>query len=151
MMCVDSDNFDSAFIMLTIERRLDNGLISSKVYAGKKTFCLSEDLTIVRRNGIFKIPKRFLCRRPVIPDYLFVSYDYDLTKLVNTNLKASHDITDSINDKTIKQELATINTEMLNMKSDTENAVSNILHSSLENAVKQKEIMEQNLLVELND
>ena len=28
----------------------------------------------------FKIPRGFLCRRPVFPDYLFVSFDYDITE-----------------------------------------------------------------------
>ena len=66
---------------------MDNGIILSKVYVGKKIFCL------------FK----------------------NLTKLVNTNLQNSHNIVNNINDETIDQELATINTETLNMKSDTEN------------------------------
>ena len=44
-MCVYSDILDSTDIMLTIERRIDKGIISPKVYVGKKTFCLSEDLT----------------------------------------------------------------------------------------------------------
>ena len=66
---------------------MDNGIILSKVYVGKKIFCL------------------FL----------------NLTKLVNTNLQNSRNIVNNINDETIDQELATINTETLNMKSDTEN------------------------------
>ena len=31
--------------MLITERRIDNGIISPNVHAGKKIFCLSEDLT----------------------------------------------------------------------------------------------------------
>ena len=44
-MCVYSDILYSTDIMLIIERRIDNGIISPNVYAGKKNFCLSEDLT----------------------------------------------------------------------------------------------------------
>ena len=89
---------------------MDNGIISSKVYAGKKTFCSFEDLN----------------------------------KLVNTNLQNSHNSVNNINDESIEQELATINTEALNMKSDTENTFSNVSYSSLESYL---EIMEPNLLV----
>lgn len=112
-MCVDSDIFDSTDIMLAIEKRINNGIISSKVQAAKKTFCLPEDLI----------------------------------KLVNTNLQNSHNIFDNINDQTIEQDLATINMKTLNMKSDTENTFNNASYSSLENAIKQNEIMEQNLIV----
>ena len=112
-MCVDSDIFDSTDIMLAIEKRINSGIISSKVQAGKKTFCLPEDLI----------------------------------KLVNTNLQNSHNIVDNINDQTIEQDLATINMKTLNMKSDTENTFNNASYSSLENAIKQNEIMKQNLIV----
>lgn len=112
-MCVDSDIFDSTDIMLAIEKRINNGIISSKVQAAKKTFSLPEDLI----------------------------------KLVNTNLQNSHNIFDNINDQTIEQDLATINMKTLNMKSDTENTFNNASYSSLENAIKQNEIMEQNLIV----
>lgn len=90
-MCVYSDILYSTDIMLIIERRIDNGIISPNVYAGKKNFCLSEDLT----------------------------------KSVNTNLQFSHDIIG--NDEIIEEELTTINTETLNMKSDTENAFNHIV------------------------
>lgn len=112
-MCVDSDIFDSTDIMLAIEKRINNGIISSKVQAAKKTFSLPEDLI----------------------------------KLVNTNLQNSHNIFDNINDQTIEQDLATINMKTLNMKSDTENTFNNASYSSLENAIKQNEIMEQNVIV----
>ena len=41
-----------------------------------------------------------------------------LNKLVNTNLRVSHNIIDNIEDVTTKEEFATIKTEILNLKSD---------------------------------
>lgn len=80
--------------MMTIERLLDNCMISSKIYTDKK---------------IFSLPEGFI-------------------KLVTTNLKVSDNVLDNTNDgqpsssyqKKKKKNFNNINTEILNMKSNTE-------------------------------
>lgn len=79
---------------MTIERLLDNCMISSKIYTDKK---------------IFSLPEGFI-------------------KLVTTNLKVSDNVLDNTNDgqpsssyqKKKKKTFNNINTEILNMKSNTE-------------------------------
>ena len=79
--------------MMTIERLLDNCMISSKIYTDKK---------------IFSLPEGFI-------------------KLVTTNLKVSDNVLDNTNDgqpsssyQKKKKTFNNINTEILNMKSNTE-------------------------------
>ena len=79
--------------MMTIERLLDNCMISSKIYTDKK---------------IFSLPEGFI-------------------KLVTTNLKISDNVLDNTNDgqpsssyQKKKKTFNNINTEILNMKSNTE-------------------------------
>ena len=78
---------------MTIERLLDNCMISSKIYTDKK---------------IFSLPEGFI-------------------KLVTTNLKVSDNVLDNTNDgqpsssyQKKKKTFNNINTEILNMKSNTE-------------------------------
>ena len=56
LVSVESNIFDSTDIMLIIERLVDNGIISWKSYAGKKTCCLSEDFTKLK-NTNKKVPR----------------------------------------------------------------------------------------------
>lgn len=56
MVSVESNIFDSTDSMLIIERLVDNGIISWKSYAGKKTCCLSEDFTKLN-NTNKKVPR----------------------------------------------------------------------------------------------
>ena len=56
MVSVESNIFDSTDSMLIIERLVDNGIISWKSYAGKKTCCLSEDCTKLN-NTNKKVPR----------------------------------------------------------------------------------------------
>ena len=42
---------------------------------------------VLGRSVNFTIPKRFLCRRPVFPDYLSVSSDYVFRKFVKSSSK----------------------------------------------------------------
>ena len=55
---------------------------ASTLSISKLAMFLKIDPWYFRMLGKFQdTTQRFLCRRPVLPDYLSVSYDYDLTDL----------------------------------------------------------------------